>query len=194
MKGSGMGFEGALKQDESFRKIADRLIETAKKRFKPEFINRIDDVIVFRRLEREDILRIVNLELKKVCDRLKENGRELVIEQPVIDFIIEKGFQPEYGARPLRRAIERYIEDELADSILRGFLAEAPRIEARLDNRKVVFFPVVPETPEPEPVSASKMVHTRKTAKRAPSEAGNKRGSGSRKKKPGAGGSEKRKK
>lgn len=194
MKGSGMGFEGALKQDESFRKIADRLIETAKKRFKPEFINRIDDVIVFRRLEREDILRIVNLELKKVCDRLKENGRELVIEQPVIDFIIEKGFQPEYGARPLRRAIERYIEDELADSILRGFLAEAPRIEARLDNRKVVFFPVVPETPEPEPVSASKMVHTRKTAKRASSEAGDKRGSGSRKKKPGAGGSEKRKK
>ncbi len=194
MKGSGMGFEGALRQDESFRKIADRLIETAKKRFKPEFINRIDDVIVFRRLEREDILKIVNLELKKVCDRLRENGKELVIEQPVIDFIIEKGFQPEYGARPLRRAIERYIEDELADSILRGFLAEAPRIEARLDNRKVVFFPVVPESPEPEPAPASKMVHTRKTAKRPSSEAAKKRGTGLRKKKPGTDGSEKRKK
>lgn len=194
MKGSGMGFEGALKQDESFRKIADRLIETAKKRFKPEFINRIDDVIVFRRLEREDILKIVNLELKKVCDRLKENGKELVIEQPVIDFIIEKGFQPEYGARPLRRAIERYIEDELADSILRGFLAEAPRIEARLDNRKVVFFPVVPESPEPESAPASKMVHTRKTAKRPSSETAKKRGTGLRKKKPGTDGSEKRKK
>ena len=194
MKGSGMGFEGALRQDESFRKIADRLIETAKKRFKPEFINRIDDVIVFRRLEREDILKIVNLELKKVCDRLKENGKELVIEQPVIDFIIEKGFQPEYGARPLRRAIERYIEDELADSILRGFLAEAPRIEARLDNRKVVFFPVVPESPEPESAPASKMVHTRKTAKRPSSETAKKRGTGLRKKKPGTDGSEKRKK
>lgn len=158
MKGSGLGFEGALKPGESFQKIADRLIETARKRFKPEFINRIDDVIVFRRLEREDILKIVNLELKKVQDRLKENGKELIVEPPVIDFIIEKGFQPEFGARPLRRAIERYIEDELADSILRGFLADAPRIVARLDNRKVVFFPeteesVSPAAPEnaPEP-------------------------------------------
>ena len=115
-------------------------------------------MIVFRRLEREDILKIVNLELKKVQDRLKENGKELIVEPPVIDFIIEKGFQPEFGARPLRRAIERYIEDELADSILRGFLADAPRIVARLDNRKVVFFPeteesVSPAAPEnaPEP-------------------------------------------
>ena len=158
MKGSGLGFEGALKPGESFQKVADRLIETAKKRFKPEFINRIDDVIVFRRLEREDILKIVNLEIKKVQDRLKENGKELIVEPPVVDFIIEKGFQPEFGARPLRRAIERYIEDELADSILRGFLADAPRIVARLDNRKVVFFPeteesVSPAAPEnaPEP-------------------------------------------
>ena len=158
MKGSGLGFEGALKPGESFQKVADRLIETAKKRFKPEFINRIDDVIVFRRLEREDILKIVNLELKKVQDRLKENGKELIVEPPVVDFIIEKGFQPEFGARPLRRAIERYIEDELADSILRGFLADTPRIVARLDNRKVVFFPeteesVSPAAPEnaPEP-------------------------------------------
>ncbi len=167
MKGSGLGFEGALKPNESFQKIADRLIEIAKKRFKPEFINRIDDVIVFRRLEREDILKIVSLELKKVKDRLKENGKELVIEQPVIDFIIEKGFQPEYGARPLRRAIERYIEDELADSILRGFLADAPRVVARLDNRKVVFFPETPENVEPaEPEPVSKMVHTRKAVKK----------------------------
>ena len=151
MKGSGLGFDGALKVGESFQKIADRLIEMAKKRFKPEFINRIDDVIVFRRLEREDILKIVNLELKKVKDRLKETGKELIVEQPVIDFIIEKGFQPEFGARPLRRAIERHIEDELADSILRGFLADAPRIVARLDNRKVVFFPEPEDSPSPEP-------------------------------------------
>lgn len=173
MKGSGLGFEGALKPNESFRKLADRLIEVAKKRFKPEFINRIDDVIVFRRLEREDIQKIVSLELKKVQDRLKENGRELIIEQPVIDFIIEKGFQPEYGARPLRRAIERCIEDELADSILRGFLAHAPRIVAKLDNQKVVFFPEAPEMSEPaEPKpeatdeAVSKMTHTRKPAKK----------------------------
>ena len=130
-------------------------------------------MIVFRRLEREDIQKIVSLELKKVQDRLKENGRELIIEQPVIDFIIEKGFQPEYGARPLRRAIERCIEDELADSILRGFLAHAPRIVAKLDNQKVVFFPEAPETSEPaepKPEAAdeavSKMTHTRKPAKK----------------------------
>ena len=146
-KGAGMGFDGALKPNESFQKIADRLLEVAKKRFKPEFINRIDDVIVFRKLEREDLVKIVNLELKKVTDRLKEQGKELVIEPPVVDFIIEKGFQPEYGARPLRRAIERHIEDELADSILRGLLGDAKRITARRDNGKIVFFP---DDPEPE--------------------------------------------
>lgn len=159
-KGSGLGFDGALKSGESFQKISERLIETAKKKFKPEFINRVDSVIVFRKLEREDITRIVNLELAKVTNRLKERGRELVIEPPVVDFIIEQGFQPEYGARPLRRAIERYIEDELADDILRGLLGHARRIVARLDNRKIVFFPDDP-VPEPEAKPAKKTVRKR---------------------------------
>ena len=152
-KGAGMGFDGALKPNESFQKVADRLLEVAKKRFKPEFINRIDDVIVFRKLERADLVKIVNLELKKVIDRLKEQGKTLEIEPAVVDFIIEKGFQPEYGARPLRRAIERYIEDELADSILRGLLGDAGRIVARRDNDKIVFFPG-----EEEPDSSARML------------------------------------
>ena len=153
-KGAGMGFDGALKPGESFQKIADRLLEIAKKRFKPEFINRIDDVIVFRKLEREDLVKIVNLELKKVIDRLREQGKVLEIEPPVVDFIIEKGFQPEFGARPLRRAIERHIEDELADSILRGLLGNAGRIVARRDNGKIVFFPRE-EEPEVKMLKAS---------------------------------------
>ena len=166
-KGPGLGFEGALKSGESFQKIADRLIETAKKRFKPEFINRVDSVIVFRKLEREDIMRIVNLELAKVTNRLKERGRELVIEQPVIDFIIEKGFQPEFGARPLRRAIERFIEDELADDILRGLLGHAKRIVARLDNQKIVFFP---DDPVPEEKKKPVKKTVRKTARKKKNE------------------------
>ncbi len=190
-KGAGMGFDGALKPNESFQKVADRLLEVAKKRFKPEFINRIDDVIVFRKLERADLVKIVNLELKKVIDRLKEQGKTLEIEPAVVDFIIEKGFQPEYGARPLRRAIERYIEDELADSILRGLLGDAGRIVARRDNDKIVFFPGEEEPdssarmPKESPVHKELPPAEKKTTGRKPSSGKSSSGTGASAKKNG---------
>ncbi len=140
LKGAGLGF-GSGAKGETFEKTRDRLIEMAKKNFKPEFINRVDDVIVFRQLEKEDLVKIVDIEIEKVVGRLKDQGLELILEPKVVDFLIEKGFQPEYGARPLRRAIERYLEDALAEDILRGFFKSSRKIFAKVDNQKLVFFP-----------------------------------------------------
>ena len=148
-------------------------------------------MIVFRKLERADLVKIVNLELKKVIDRLKEQGKTLEIEPAVVDFIIEKGFQPEYGARPLRRAIERYIEDELADSILRGLLGDAGRIVARRDNDKIVFFPGEEEPdssarmPKESPVHKELPPAEKKTTGRKPSSGKSSSGTGASAKKNG---------
>ena len=139
-KGGVLGFETGNKA-ESFEKTKDRLIETAKKRFKPEFINRLDEIVVFRQLDRQDLVRIVEVELDKVKKRLKDQGWELDLEPAAVDFLIERGFQPEYGARPLRRAIERYLEDALAEDILRGYFKKASIIHVKADNQKLVFFP-----------------------------------------------------
>ncbi len=177
MKGSVLGFKGSQTGTESAQKIADQLIEFARKRFKPEFINRIDEIVVFRKLEHDDIARIVNLELDKVVARLADRNKKLVIEPAVVDFLITKGFQPEYGARPLRRAIERYIEDALADDILRGYMDQAPQITAHLDNQKIIF---IPETPIPVPENGPEKA----TAKKKTSiSAGKKKSSAGKKKK-----------
>ncbi len=140
LKGSSLGFGGGTK-DDNFEKTRDRLVELAKKNFKPEFINRVDDVIVFRQLEKSDLVKIVDIEVSKVVSRLKDQGLELVLEPKVVDFLIEKGFQPEFGARPLRRAVERHLEDALAEDILRGFFKSSKKIYAKVDNQKLVFFP-----------------------------------------------------
>ncbi len=140
VKGGGLGF-GANDKNVSFDKTRDRLLEMAKKRFKPEFINRVDDVIVFHRLEKEDLMRIVDLELNKVRERLLLQGLKLNVNDKVIEFLIEKGYEPEYGARPLRRAIERYIEDALAEELLRGYFRKTKCIDVQLDNQKLLFLP-----------------------------------------------------
>ncbi|OGV50468.1 MAG: NDP-hexose 4-ketoreductase [Lentisphaerae bacterium GWF2_44_16] len=140
MKGSGLGFNSGSK-NEAFEKTRDRLIEMAKKRFKPEFINRVDEVIVFRKLERDDLLKIIDIELDKVRDRLKYQGYALTIEKEVLEFLIDKGYEPEYGARPLRRAIERYVEDSLAEEILKGYFRNTKAIRLKLDNQTLLFLP-----------------------------------------------------
>lgn len=143
-KGGGqLGFGGlaANASEIDYERIRSQFIELAKKRFKPEFINRVDDIIVFRKLEKEDLKKIVSLELAQVALRLKDQGLKLEISDAVLELIITAGYQPEYGARPLRRAIERLIEDPLAETLLRGFLRGADTIRTEVDNQKVLFFP-----------------------------------------------------
>jgi ATP-dependent Clp protease ATP-binding subunit ClpC len=99
-----------------------RIMGELKKVFRPEFLNRIDDVIVFHKLTKDEIKRIVDLLLKRIREQLAERELQLDLTEPAEDFLVEKGWDPAMGARPLRRAIQRYIEDPLADFVLRAEL------------------------------------------------------------------------
>ena len=140
IQGKELGF-GSKGDENNFEKAKTRLMEEAKKHFKPEFINRVDDVIVFRKLSRKDLREIVKLEVDKVTQRLVEKGFHLEINNNILDFLIDIGYKPEYGARPLRRAIERHVEDPLSEEILKGIISPGDKIEAEVDNKKLIFFP-----------------------------------------------------
>ncbi|MBI1367921.1 MAG: AAA domain-containing protein [Planctomycetes bacterium] len=121
IKGGGSSF-GFAKQDadatyEGMKKLLNKEIE---RYFRPEFINRLDDIIVFRPLTRQNLENIVEYELKKVRKRLAERGIELELDEAAKSFLMDKGYNPDFGARPLRRAIEQYVEDAMSEAILRG--------------------------------------------------------------------------
>ena len=134
-----MGF-GAVSNDSSYDKMKEKILEEVKKLFKPEFVNRLDDLIVFRALNKEDMTKIVDIEATKVQKRLKQQ-RELAIElsAEAKTFLVEKGFEPASGARPLRRAIERYLEDPLAEELLRGNIQVNRPVVVYVANDKLVF-------------------------------------------------------
>jgi len=130
-------------------KNSERLLAIARRTFKPEFLNRVDDIIVFNRLEKKELLAVVDLELAKLRERLLL-GKKLsfTVSDEVREFLVDKGFEPEFGARPLRRAVERFIEDPLAEELLRGRFDGAAGIRVEADQQKVLFFPVAAEAPE----------------------------------------------
>ena len=134
--GQGVGF-GTSAQKSQVDDNARSVIESAlKKAFAPEFLNRIDDVVIFNGLEREDIHRIIDIELAKLFDRIKGLGYDLKLTDKAKDFIAEKGFDKQYGARPLNRAIQKYIEDALAEEIITSNLKEGDTILMDLDESK----------------------------------------------------------
>ena len=134
--GSGVGFGTAAKSAQA-DEHAKSVIESAlKKTFAPEFLNRIDDVIVFNALEREDIHAIIDIELSKLLGRISDLGYTLILSNKAKDFIADKGFDKKYGARPLKRAIQKYIEDSLAEEIVNSKLAEGDSIHMDLDEDK----------------------------------------------------------
>ena len=126
--GNGVGFgTAAQKQQESAN--ARGVIENAlKKAFAPEFLNRIDDVVVFNTLEKEDIDKIIDIELEKLLDRISELGYKLKLSKKARNFIAEKGFDKQYGARPLKRAIQKYVEDAIAEEIIKSNIQEGDSI------------------------------------------------------------------
>lgn len=137
-KGSSLGFveQNAAADYESLR---SKMLEEAKKAFKPELINRIDDIIVFHQLGKDDVRRILDLEVSKVTKRVAAKNIRLTMAETAIEFLIEKGYDPMYGARPLRRSIERYLEDPLAEEILRGHIETNESVEVTSDGEKLVF-------------------------------------------------------
>ncbi|WP_339648213.1 ATP-dependent Clp protease ATP-binding subunit [uncultured Salegentibacter sp.] len=134
--GQGVGF-GTASQRSQADENARSVIENAlKKAFAPEFLNRIDDVVIFNSLEREDIHKIIDIELVKLFSRIGSLGYKLTLSDKAKDFIAEKGFDKQYGARPLNRAIQKYIEDALAEEIITSKLAEGDKIFMDLDEEK----------------------------------------------------------
>lgn len=118
-KNTVMGF-GAPENLLSFDVIKEKIAQTVKKQLKPEFLNRLDEVITFRPIERENLKKIIDTEVAKVCARMAHRSVTVTLTEAAKDFLLEKGFQPEMGARPLRRTIERHLEDPIAETILRA--------------------------------------------------------------------------
>jgi ATP-dependent Clp protease ATP-binding subunit ClpC len=117
--GAGFGFQ-KRSADVDYDNIKGILLKEIERFFRPEFINRLDDIIVFRPLSREDLNHIIEYEITKVSKRLKQQGYELTVDQAAKDFLMEKGYNPDYGARPLRRAIGQFVEDPLSEALLSG--------------------------------------------------------------------------
>ncbi len=115
-------------EDTSYNAIRDRLLGEVRKAFKPEFLNRIDDIIVFRPLAREHLQEIIKLEVNQVVTRLKNKGIDITLSAEALEFLIEKGYDPNYGARPLKRTIQRYIEDTLSEEIIAGRVKEGSKV------------------------------------------------------------------
>jgi ATP-dependent Clp protease ATP-binding subunit ClpC len=133
-----IGFS-ASSEGASYEKMKEKILDDAKKAFRPEFLNRLDDVIVFRALNKPDLIQILDLEVKKVMDRLKGRNIQLHLDEKANDLLVEKGYDPIYGARPMRRAVERYLEDPLAEEILKGHLHENDPIQVTVEGDKLVF-------------------------------------------------------
>ena len=128
--GSGIGFSTKSRVDNMEEQAKSTIQNALKKAFAPEFINRLDDIIVFNSLERSDLHKIIDLLLVKLMTRLANLGFVVELTEKAKDFIADKGYDPQYGARPLNRAIQKYLEDPLAEEILKGELAEGEVIEA----------------------------------------------------------------
>ena len=136
--GAKLGF-GDSTESANYETLKNRMMEEAKRVFKPELINRIDDIIVFRQLTRDDVVRILDVELIKVRARLGAKAITLNLAESAMEFLINKGYDPAYGARPLRRAIERFLEDPLAEEILRGHIQSAETVEVTADGERLHF-------------------------------------------------------
>ena len=133
-----IGFNNS--EDEiDYEKMRELIMDEAKKAFRPEFINRLDDTVVFRALDKDDLMLILGLELKKVLERLEKKEIILALDDKAHEFLVEKGHDPEYGARPMRRAVERFLEDPLAEEILRGSLVDGETVKVSADDKKLTF-------------------------------------------------------
>ncbi len=137
-KGRGLGF-AAESAEQDHARLKRQLMNEARQVFKPELLNRFDEVVVFRQLTRDDVVRILDLELRQVKARLETRGMTIELDEAATAFLLEKGFDPALGARPLRRAVEQHLEDPLAEEMLRGAFGEAGRIAVTAGDGRLVF-------------------------------------------------------
>ena len=134
-----MGFGSARSGPDDYERMKEKVLDEAKRIFKPEFLNRINDLVVFRPLTKVDLVKIVDLEIAQLSKRLVDRKITLNVSKEAKEFLIEKGYDEKFGARPLRRAIERHLEDPLAEAILRGDLKDGEPVKATLEDNHIVF-------------------------------------------------------
>ena len=151
-KQTSLGFNAMTEADGGFADMKAKILEESKKHFRPEFLNRLDEQVVFHTLEKPALSEIIDLEVAKLEGRLAERQMEIEISADARDFLIEKGYDTEYGARPMRRAVERFLEDPLAEALLSGEVKEGDFIEVSVvaDAEKLTFHPKK-QKKKPEP-------------------------------------------
>ena len=135
-RNTSMGFGLEKTGENEYEKIREKIIDETKRVFKPEFLNRLNELVIFKSLGREDMHSIVDLELRNVSNRLKSKDLTFEFSADAKDFLVEQGYDEKFGARPLRRSIERYLEDALAESILGGDIKEGEVIRVDINEAK----------------------------------------------------------
>ena len=151
--GGGLGFEFSgdeNAEENQYNRIKSLVNEELKQYFRPEFLNRLDEIIVFRQLNRDEVKEIAEIMLREVFNRIGEKGINLSVSNAFKERLVEEGYNPAYGARPLRRAVMRLLEDSLAEEVLSGRIKDGDSAEVDVQDGKVVvkhLTPVPSETP-----------------------------------------------
>lgn len=139
-RSAGIGFQASVEDSENnYQKMKEKVLDELKRTFRPEFLNRIDEVIVFHALNREEIKSIVDLMIKPVAQQLKEKGIELELSEEAKEMLAKDGFDPTFGARPLRRSVQRFIENPLSEELLKGTLDSGSIVKALVKDGQIVF-------------------------------------------------------
>ncbi|HIC23489.1 MAG TPA: ATP-dependent Clp protease ATP-binding subunit, partial [Planctomycetes bacterium] len=151
---SSLGFRntGEGPSSEQMRKEVTNEVE---KFFRPEFLNRLDDSIFFEPLSREDLEEIIKIEMAEVMARIKEKGIELIVTEEAKDFLIDKGYNPDFGARPLKRSIQQHVEDMLAEKLLQGEFPKGSRVEMVVGDDELLFHKIPEDTPKEKDAPAA---------------------------------------
>ena len=146
-----LGFSAMNEDDADFEGMKEKILEESKKQFKPEFLNRLDDLVVFKMLEKESLSKIIDLEIEKLLVRLREKEIELELDQSAREFLIKEGYDPNFGARPMRRAVERHLEDPLAEALLRSAFKPGDLVAVtHEEDAKELSFEPKPSKQEPD--------------------------------------------
>ena len=140
-----LGFGSADSAEKTYESMKESVMGELKQIFRPEFLNRVDEIIVFHSLEEGDILAIARLMMNAVAKRLQERGVELAIDESAVKLLAKSGFDPQYGARPLRRAIQRMVEDSLSEELLSGSIHMGERVQVSAEGDQLKFTPISPE-------------------------------------------------
>jgi len=133
--GAGMGFSTQTDHKSKYDTMKSTIEDALKRVFNPEFLNRIDDVVVFHQLEKDDIYKIIDISAERLFKRIRDMGINIEILKRAKDFLVDKGYDPQFGARPLRRALQRYVEEPLAEEMLKGKFGEGSTVKIKFDKK-----------------------------------------------------------